>query len=176
MGAIAITVPSPFLGSQLASIAVSSNVTAGGLDGSLVARLSLAGRPITGGDVNPDCLGVFAPISFGWPHRWPPTPAVPAIDCFARLFCLEEVGLRIRSLFHFRRSRKATAAERSPVLPGEASHNKFRWIGPWYASRCPVKLSLVANMHSPPLTNPGLRRDAVPFRTVSKPFYRPCPA
>jgi hypothetical protein len=57
----------------------------GGLDPLLVEGLSPSGQRDTGGDVNPDCLGVFAPISFGWPHRWPPTPAVPAISCFARL-------------------------------------------------------------------------------------------
>jgi hypothetical protein len=28
--------------------------------------------------------GVFAPMIFGWPYRWPPTLAVPAIHCFAR--------------------------------------------------------------------------------------------
>ena len=63
-----------------------------------------------------------------------------------------------------------------PFYGVKLGHNRFRWIGPWFASRCLVKLSLVANMHSPPLTNPGLRRDAVSFRTMSKPFYRPCPA
>src|SRR5688572_26726281 len=26
-------------------------------------------------------------MSFGWPRRWPPTPAVPAFHCFARLDC-----------------------------------------------------------------------------------------
>jgi len=71
---------------------------------------------------------------------------------------------------------KETAAGHFPVLRGEASHDKLRWVGPWFASRCLVKLSLAANMHSPPLTKPGLRRDAVSFRTMSKPFYRPCPA
>jgi uncharacterized membrane protein len=68
------------------------------------------------------------------------------------------------------------AAGHCPVLRGQASHNKLRWIGPWFASRCLVKLSLVGSTHSPPLTKPGRRRDAVPLRTVSKPFYRPCPA
>jgi hypothetical protein len=35
--------------------------------------------------INPDCLlGVFTPMSFGWPRRWPPTSAVPAFGCFAR--------------------------------------------------------------------------------------------
>ena len=29
-------------------------------------------------------FGVLAPISSGWPRRWPPTSAVPAIGCFAR--------------------------------------------------------------------------------------------
>ena len=36
------------------------------------------------------------------PCRWPPTPAVPAINCCARLIC-QGAGLRIRSLFQFRR-------------------------------------------------------------------------
>lgn len=41
-------------------------------------------RCTTGGDVNPDCRWAFWPISFGWPRRWPPAPAVPALGCFAR--------------------------------------------------------------------------------------------
>jgi len=107
------------------------SVTTGGLVPLLVAGLSPAGQQITGGDVNPDCLDAFASISFGWPRRWPPTPAVPAINCFARLFCLEEVGLRIRSLFHFRRSLpcarvpppyRATDGSRSRNQPSSSRH------------------------------------------------------
>ena len=26
----------------------------------------------------------LTPRKFGWPRRWPPVPAVPAVDCFAR--------------------------------------------------------------------------------------------
>jgi len=43
-------------------------------------------------------------ISSGWPCRWPPTPAVPAIGCFARPNAFAGAGLRVRSLFRFRRS------------------------------------------------------------------------
>jgi hypothetical protein len=47
----------------------------------------------------------FASISFGWPDRWPPAPAVPAIDCFARLtVAWKPVSVCRGSLFLFRRS------------------------------------------------------------------------
>jgi len=44
----------------------------------------------------------FAPLGLGWPRRWPPVPAVPALACFARLTV--RTGLRNRSLLQFRRS------------------------------------------------------------------------
>jgi len=80
-----------------------------------------AGLRATGGDSNPAChCGRFhSPVSSGWPHarfdlsiigawhlravagrRPPPCPLSP---CFARLNCCVKVGLRVRSLFLFRR-------------------------------------------------------------------------
>jgi hypothetical protein len=51
----------------------------------MIESLSLPVRSATCGDINPDRpTDVFASISFGWPCRWPPTSAVPAIHCFAR--------------------------------------------------------------------------------------------
>jgi hypothetical protein len=81
-------VPDPFLGSSCDSPVVTNRLARlwvrriAPRGGSLLAK-----RCATGGDVNPDCSlsGAFATISFGWPRRWPPAPAVPAIDCFARL-------------------------------------------------------------------------------------------
>jgi hypothetical protein len=42
-----------------------------------------------------------ASISFGWPHRWPPTSAVPALSCFARLDCCLDAGLLLSGAFSF---------------------------------------------------------------------------
>jgi hypothetical protein len=100
----------------------------------------LAGRCITRGDVNPTCHGLLEPISFGWPgnkghppliacalrrRRWPPTPAVPAIPCFARLTDPLGVGLRIRSLFHFRRPiSRPTTGETIRASPKKRMQNR----------------------------------------------------
>jgi hypothetical protein len=72
-------------------------------------------------------------------------------------------------------SRKETAAELSPVLPGEADHDKSRWVGPWLASRCLVKQCLTGPRLAATGPDLGSRRDAVPFRTLSKPFYPSAP-
>jgi hypothetical protein len=77
-------IPSPFLGSSAPLRSVTGALRADRLDPLHVEGLSPSGQRDTGGDVNPDCQDAFAPISFGWPHRWPPTPSVPAIDWFAR--------------------------------------------------------------------------------------------
>ena len=82
------SVPDPFLGSSCVLPIVTDRLSRlwvrriAPRGGSLLAK-----RCATGGDVNPDCslTDAFTPISFGWPRRWPPAPAVPAIDCFARL-------------------------------------------------------------------------------------------
>ena len=78
--------PDPFLGSRALRLPLPAGSGAVGSDAPLVGGLSPRGRGcVTGGDINPTCHGAFlTPISSGWPCRWPPTSAVPAIPCFAR--------------------------------------------------------------------------------------------
>jgi hypothetical protein len=78
-------VPSPCLGSRSYRVWLPRRWGSMGSTGRCSKVSHLRGEPITSGDVSPDRLkGVLAPISFGQPHRWPPTSAVPAITCFAR--------------------------------------------------------------------------------------------
>lgn len=86
--------------------------------------------------------------------------------------CEKEKG---RLLAPSPQSRKETAAEHSPVLPGEADHDKSRWVGPWLASRGLVKRSLTGPHLAATGPDLGSRRDAVPFRTLSKPFHPSVP-
>jgi hypothetical protein len=82
--------------------------------------------------------------------------------------CEKEKG---RLLAPSLQSRKETAAEHSPVLPGQADHDKSRWLGSLLASRCLVKDCLTRPRLATAGPDLGSRRDAVPFRTLSKPFY-----
>ena len=82
-------------------------------------------------------------ISSGWPRRWPPTPAVPAIGCFARPNAFAGAGLRVRSLFRFRRSVSRSTTEGNIRAAREFSEpfrlvqfqlstglrNRWRWQG-----------------------------------------------
>jgi len=39
-------------------------------------------------------LAFWRQLVFGWPHRWPPIPAVPAFNCFARPCCEDRTPSR----------------------------------------------------------------------------------
>jgi hypothetical protein len=103
--AVGYAVPSPFLGSAPLGIPLPEHSRLFRLDLTIDGRLSLRGGQITGGDSNPDCLvSAFLRRSLGWPDRWPPTFAVPAIVCFARSFACGKPDLIVRSVLLFRRS------------------------------------------------------------------------
>ncbi len=98
-----LAIPSPFLGSAPLGIPLPEHSRLVGLDLTGAGRLSLRGPQITGGDSNPDCPLAFSRLSIGWPGRWPPTFAVPAIDCFARSFAIGKPDYFVRSVLLFRR-------------------------------------------------------------------------
>ena len=82
--AVGLAIPSPFLGSAPLGIPLPEHSRLVGLDLTGIGRLSLRDPQITGGDSNPDCHWRFLTPVLGWPCRWPPTFAVPALPCFAR--------------------------------------------------------------------------------------------
>jgi hypothetical protein len=102
--AVGLAIPSPFLGSAPLGIPLPEHSRHVGLDLLGVGRLSLRDPQITGGDSNPDCPLAFSRLSVGWPGRWPPAFAVPAIGCFARSFAIGKPDYFVRSVLLFRRS------------------------------------------------------------------------
>jgi hypothetical protein len=70
----------------------------------------LAVRRATGGDLNPDCLGLFCPVVSGGLDRWPPIPAVPAFCCFARPRSSLGTGLLVWEPFPFSQPKPLTAS------------------------------------------------------------------
>ncbi len=48
--------------------------------------------------------GVFTPSVYGWPHRWPPTFAVPAFEFALHGLRVRKSDFYVRSVFLFRRS------------------------------------------------------------------------
>jgi hypothetical protein len=56
-------------------------------------------RQDTNGDDNPDRSMGFLRPHVGWPRRWPPVSAAPAIGCFARNY--PKTGLDIQERFPF---------------------------------------------------------------------------
>ena len=77
--------PDPFLGSPALGHPLPSAAGGAGSDDPLVGGLSPRGAvsPLAATLTRP-ADGRFGAHSPGWPRRWPPAPAVPAIDCFAR--------------------------------------------------------------------------------------------
>jgi len=102
--------------------------------------------------------GVFAPISFGWPHRWPPTPAVPAIGCFARPLLLK-VGLSSKSLFQFRRSRECPTTMNTIIQCA------------WYSEAIFVRVLLVIHWNAQVLCVSWARRCITRWRSWRGEFF-----
>jgi hypothetical protein len=130
--AVGFAIPSPFLGSAPLGIPLPEHSRLFRLDPTIDGRLSLHGGQITGGDSNPDCLAsAFLRRSFGWPDRWPPTFAVPAINCFARSFACGKPDLVVRSVLLFRRSLSCPTT-RGNISACRQNPSTFREIMVWF--------------------------------------------
>ena len=64
----------------------------------------------------------LTPRKFGWPRRWPPVPAVPAVDCFAR----PSAPPRLRAIGNRTRLPKPFPISPVSFLPDDGGKNIVR--------------------------------------------------
>jgi hypothetical protein len=110
--------PDPFLGSHALGDSLPNRSGGAGSDASLVGGLSPRGREcVTGGDINPTChWGLLEPISSRVALSLAADFRRARHSLLRTVFAVLEAGLRVRSLFLFRRSLcRGTLSPRSRV-------------------------------------------------------------
>jgi hypothetical protein len=82
------------------------------------------------------CRALHAPISSGWPSRWPPTSALPALDCFAGPFAFGKPGSITGAVFQFRRARSCSPGRLTDVKRARAALPDLVGITHLHRQRC----------------------------------------
>lgn len=111
--------PSPFLGSRLRGAAVTRALRADWARfvedrGTLSPRF----HESQAATLTRIAGGVFGALPFGWPHRWPPTFAVPALGIALHGLRVRKSDLVVRSVLLFRRPLPC------PTTDGKYTHSR----------------------------------------------------